>query len=237
MFSSFFRHFPLKESKINQINFIFRLNLVKSTQKMKIYLLVFTITVLKAQLESFKTTDYCIVSEKKCKSSYDDAIQKYKMICDKLDCEGDLSYQCGSDHCTINKETCEDFLKLKTFKKSLPNVDLGNKYQMFIRVIRKCTKNSSYLNVTNAWQADEVCINGEGCFFRKIIPMRSHTNIKVLKRVKCPCMGYYSHQCGKDYCAVDGNACSGFSLNNVKNSKIQAFLMGVKHCGNDRMTF
>lgn len=202
---------------------------------MRLFLIV--IVFLKLIIPDFclKPSDFCMISEKKCKSLHDLITNEYKLHCEEVKCQGKLNYQCDMDHCTISKEICDEFLKLKTTRNTLLIEDFerpNRRYQMYIRVVRKCTPQLLGEH-ENDWNSSDVCINGEECFYRKIIPMRSRTSVKVMKRVECPCIGNYSYFCGKDFCSLNRHACEGLNVRFFTKTKAQE--LGIKQCENSKI--
>jgi len=175
---------------------------------------------------SSSSSQYCVVSEKRCENKFDSTTQKYKMICDELKCNGtSLSYQCSIDHCALNKSYCDE---KETQENSNEINDLKKMFKMSIRVIKKCS------NISTKWHVNDVCINGKECFIKKVVPMRSRTNKKITKKIVCTCTGKHSYQCTNDFCTLNSHTCIHFSLKTY--SLNEAYNMNIKDCGNNKIT-
>lgn len=112
------------------------------------------------------------------------------LLCENKNCEGKLSYKCGTNHCSINKKLCDDFFKLREKNEE----KFKRKFKTSI--------------------VKDICINGKDCFHKKITPMRSRTNHKSLKKIDCPCIKNHAFICGKSHCAANGLACFKFLARN-----------------------
>lgn len=183
----------------------------------------FLIFILTFQLIAcFSSRDLCNLVEKECKGVYDSR-NNYRIECDFVKCHAKHKYACGPSRCSVDKETCENFLKI-------PSISLL-KFKKVKENIRNCSI------VPYHWQAQDICLNGRNCSQQVVINMRSG-NVKYEKVTNCPCRGHYSYNCGKTFCAINQKACKKLTvkLENTNNESILSILDSVKHCGNANLT-
>ena len=108
--------------------------------------------------------------------------------CEKSFCQGNLSFNCSIDHCSINAKKCFEFFKSKL--------------------------QTTNQTKTIEWNTTDICLNGKGCLIQKVIRMRSHTYHQILKTIDCPCTNNYNVSCsGEKYCALSKKHCDDFNLN------------------------
>lgn len=178
---------------------------------------------------SFKLTSFILlfqVSSLLCITSNDVCVLPDKnsnqmtQTCKETFCHSERSFECGEEFCSKDKDSCILFLN------SLKQNSENQKNRNFLSLFKK--------SGGETWESNGVCLNGEHCYSRKMIPLRSRTTIKVLKRIECPCLGYYSFQCGKDFCALDESACEMFNANS-RQTEIET--INIKKCGNDKLIF
>lgn len=190
---------------------------------MGLEIIIFLIAVQMTAMISSQSNDLCILPDKYL-NHYE---SQNAPICQSKKCEGKYSFQCNSNHCLKSKQACNEFLASKLLK----NLHvIGEREESMPIMLKENVQKPE----SDEWDSDDICMNGNDCFSKKIIPMRSRTAIKILKRVDCPCIGYYSYQCGKEFCAADLNACDGFSK---RSKRIRPESLSLKGCGNDKFIF
>jgi hypothetical protein len=178
-----------------------------------------------------KSTDFCILKQKKCKGYYD-GLGNYHVNCDLIKCHGKLSYNCELNICSKNEHDCNEYNKLQTYKKilfetqSFTNIMSEKKYlkernkiELFNENIHECA------NKTYEYESNDFCLNGRNC---KIIFEYGYR--KFVKKIDCKCPNKQSFKCGK-YCTLDSNACDYyFKTNN------ESFIKQINDCENDNVS-
>ena len=160
--------------------------------------------------ECLKTIDLCIKHKMECKPT------ENKMICQESLCDNNFRYECGSDHCTITQEACEDYrrlnLFLNLFKRDLSYLydDHIQKFKEFLTHIHHCPK------LTFEWKAENVCSKATTCFHKKRMPFRAGY-IYLIKQRPCQCPKEYSFDCSKSHCSKDKIGCDLMQLSQRAN--------------------
>lgn len=98
---------------------------------------------------------------------------------------------------------------------------------------------SGFLKIVNTNHtkiSEEICMMTTNCVSKYRIPMRCGINIKMVKKAKCPCIGTYGNQCGKDFCSIDKITCDKFHT--IKKSlKIEDLkeISSINNCANNQI--
>ena len=161
----------------------------------KLIFLIITILILKANGSlKLKSTDVCKFSKRS---------QQNNKYFESIKCQEHFSFKCAADHCSLNKTTCENFLKIVQITHSLSNVLFSRKkvdeLKQLIKRLKDCP--SSKLEPTR-----NICVNDQTCFIQQKFKLRIlKQNFK--KKTICPCEGHYSYNCGKSYCTAGKAEC------------------------------
>jgi hypothetical protein len=168
---------------------------------------------------SVRSKNMCLRVKNQCKGSYDTSY-KYEIECEKMTCQGKLSYNCGSDYCALDKRSCDTIFNLmfllRSYKGLLMFEKELKKYTNFIEKIGYCPVKEYSL------QPDDVCMNGDGCYSVSAFPFRIGT--KVTKHINCPCPYGNGYHCGEKFCVVHSDACEVLNKTGLKTA--------IKSCGN-----
>lgn len=181
---------------------------------------LFLIMLHASSLLSLNTINVCILPGRKH--------SLFLRECNENSCQNQFSYECGPSLCSTDQNECDSLKRaLGQESESEEKESSGSS-----SLERDLVKKSADETMIDSFNPDDVCINGVDCFSRKIIPLRSRTSIKVLKRVDCQCVGHYGYPCGREHCAVDSSACSAFEKRKFEIIKKDSNLL--KKCGNSK---
>ena len=182
----------------------------------------FVLFFLISEIFSLKTSDICTNKQQQCKGFYDFGYN-YNQRCERINCQGKYGYECREDYCTVDKQTCTEFIKTSHLIKSIKSSKLFDikmkQLQTFINGFKVCPMIEFNL------ESNDVCINGQNCFY---VEKYSNRNLKNIfsKQAICPCSGSHSYQCGDGFCTVHSNACEVLE----QDHNLREF----KSCGNHK---
>ena len=168
--------------------------------------LVLTLTFLLKFKMAFQQ-DVCISPRKIFTQSIDQMAFYYDHICEKSFCQGILNFKCGVSHCAKNRKTCCEFLKKPSVCKPPRKKGLKKK---------------------KVWNDTGICLNGKGCFLKRVFLMRVRINHMIKKPINCRCKDSFKVACGEKYCALSQVHCKEF------NSKLNLSInFAAAKCFND----
>lgn len=174
---------------------------------------------------SLKSTDFCHVAENECKGHYQSNI--YQIKCELKKCVGKYSYQCGPGLCSTRNASCVKHQSItQMFNSMFKSIKYKHEKENFITFnqnINKCPIDP-YL-----WNLNDICLNEKQCLQNNEFVMRSGV-VRFQKLINCPCKEKFNYHCGKNYCALNKQACDAFDLKYLKNSK--SLIKEIKSCGN-----
>lgn len=156
---------------------------------------------------SIKVSEICINCDMPTIKTSIDMIE-YKANrgkCEKKKCAGKYRYECGLEHCSIDKTSCHDFIAISVLSKIYKN-------QNFLRIaskIQNCSKE-------NEWASSNFCSRSSFCTFnypKNIRPLMSHL---AFREASCRCKNSYKFECDSTYCADDKKACDKLSKHKPK---------------------
>ena len=178
-----------------------------------LFILSLTIIIDLSIGKSSTPDDFCILtsSQQACKGSYDLLFNNYQVKCEST-CMGKYSYKCGIlNICSINKNKCEFYLKIKKFQQiSWLNFGIDKRLLLsFDKKIKICQINQ------NKYISSEVCLRNE-CQIKKF--STSRYNGKHFKKSKCPCSNEHTFECDTNVCATYKHSCLNYKLR--KNNTI-----------------
>lgn len=180
--------------------------------------------------KGLKSTDLCISSKEKCSGSLDSK-KNYQIEC-KQTCEGNFSYDCDYQICTTNAINCKGYTQIlqfyKAFQKAMVyKIDL-EKINIFKKSIIKCP---IIAPASAKWKLSDICLNVINCQQRLQISM-SGSLVKYNKKLDCPCDGYQSYQCGRDYCTSSRQVCESTASYRNQKSKF----LPINNCASKPLT-
>ena len=158
-----------------------------------------TIILLLSTISSgLKPDDICHSTKIKCNPSTN--------ICSQVDCPDAFSFDCGSNICSVDKDSCEDYQYMITNIQSMKLIE-ANTLELvrgFV-FLKKRLKNFERLinEIKNCpvekyeWTASDVCLNNQKCF--------------DWISEKCPCKGEFGLRCNENLCGRHKEACDGLS--------------------------
>jgi hypothetical protein len=157
--------------------------------------------------------DFCILtsSQQACRGHYD-IFNNYQVKCEPT-CMGKYSHKCGIlSMCSINKNKCEFYLKIKKFQQvSWLNFGIDKSLlQSFDEKIKICQTNQ------NKYISSEVCSIRNECQIKKF--STSRYNGKHLKKSKCPCSNEHTFECDTNVCTTYKHSCLNYKLRNKNNT-------------------
>ncbi len=164
-----------------------------ANKKLKI---IITVLLLIRPLFSLNTTDLCR---------------------NTLTCKGKLGFNCVTDLCTLNAETCDDYIKFIQVHLFHSSHILYN----FLKNIKTCEIKSNMLT------RNDYCLKNSNCF-RKLSIWTSQGYITINKKQDCKCEGKHKYKCGNDYCAMDSQYCDLLQLRIKYQKKFNKKV--VMHC-------
>ena len=136
------------------------------------------------------------------------------------ECVGNLKFKCTDDHCSMDKETCDLFLKVKTITRSFPRLPYYERkveeFKNFVRTIKYCPIREKYISILS----HDVCIKKNRKITQRLtssfiswIKMPHHST----KHFDLPCVGEYSVACDQMTCGANQKDCMAFNLSKKIN--------------------
>lgn len=183
--------------------------------------------------DCLKPTQLCIKSQNECKGSYDED-NRFKIVCDKMNCSGRHSVQCEKDFCSVDSKSCSDFKNIRFMISSIVNPQMHVKKMYKYTKLLENIKNCSYKKYS--LKASDICKNENGCIKKRPIPMRSGF-VSFYHRANCLCRGNYTFECGLDHCTTNQTVCDEFKFKNFTISNDSNDSNEFKACGNPVIVF
>ena len=149
-------------------------------------------------------------------------------------------HMCERSKCAKSVKTCEEFNMIsRNFNTRLftTNIRIAGltdifqassrneekKFEAFKKGIKDCPSKVIEIN----WRSEFVCMKRKKCY-----EQTNHKSSKAqvsFKKIECPCDGFYSYECSKDYCAQGKHACH--LMHKKKSKQNSTFLSSIKRCG------
>ena len=147
------------------------------------------------------------------------------------ECIGHLKFKCNHNHCSLDKENCEKFLKIYSITTSFFKMEFFEKkmaaYKNFVNSIQICPmKRENIFNLNY-----NVCSREETCKAQKQTDFNGISQL-LTKKVACPCIEEHKINCNKWMCASSRDYCKVFRILNIIYGP-KAF----KSCQNGNRTF
>lgn len=158
---------------------------------------------------------------------------------DKSKCPNKYSFQCEKDHCSVNKEACENFHFLKITLASYFSIKMHmvqfKKHREQINSVKACPLEPVVeKTIENKVLPSDFCINGLSCISRQTLKFPKGI-VNILKPKTCPCKGEFKYRCNMNYCATSKIKCNLLLLQ--KNFKTQkTFFNQIGSCVNGNST-
>lgn len=156
---------------------------------------------------------------------------KIKQFCikpihhEQTECSSNLTFNCGVDHCALNKETCEVFLNLEYLFRTVKI--LGGVYDLQARKFLRFRNNLDFCPI----KFENLCDNtGNDCFYKQEVLSKNGYKINILKKVDCPCGSTYEFECAKGFCAANQTSCEIFNQFKSKIGGSQALKKQIPKC-------
>ena len=142
--------------------------------KIQIYLAFFCLAVKRSVC--LKTTDLCLT------------------MTEQTRCLGEYSFVCEKNYCALSKESCTDFIDLKTYFLMLKGATVKKRLISLMSSIRSCPL------ITILQHPDDVCMSSNTCYSIKgRVHMAAKANANFMRRVYCACKPSHSFRCGFKY--------------------------------------
>ena len=137
------------------------------------------------------------------------------------ECMGYLKYKCDDDYCSLDKETCDKFSKVRAITRSIPRIlNYYEKktagYKQFIKTIKKCPMSEEF-NLNEL--SKNVCLREKNCIVEDKIyrkKMRQSLAIPCL----CPCIKKQSIDCDPMVCVTSQKDCLAYKFMKKQNQTV-----------------
>lgn len=190
--------------------------------------LIFTLAIVSLTLidlnHHFKTTNNYICQKRPTLCSLNE--EQNKIYCEQTKCIGNKNYECSNYYCTINKETCQELLRMSSMVRSMSFMHISHikRYRDFMSNITTCPKVQIEFDTSSLCYHDSKCIKSEVLTTGVGYIYYNHT-------IDCPCRGEYSHECSPNICARNQSECDNLGfLRSHKNVKNLVTNLKIKPC-------
>jgi hypothetical protein len=141
-------------------------------------------------------------------------------LCSSKICNGNCSYQCTNDLCTLNAEKCDEYYSYKRYN-SFRSLHL---LRLFQKQIKKCK--------FEILSTNDYCLKKTNCYELKFV-YTVNGFIQMKKKFDCKCQGRNLYKCG-DFCTLNKKYCEILDIK-IQNEKYFNDLNLFQNCALDKI--